>query len=120
MNTLELDSPAGYSQNEQLVQEAIYTLTGKSGKFLKKNVTGDFKADIKARNLNAQDAGLLLRLSEIGQLHNRIQKFTDSNSEFFLCGLFGQGLISQLETELIQFYGLIAHMQDNVRHFKCS
>lgn len=108
------DASPGFSQHEQLVQEAIYALTGKSGKFLKKDVTGEFKPDIKARNLNAQDAGLLLRLAEIGQLHNKIQKFTDSNSEFFLCGLFGQGLISQLEAELVQFYGLIAHMQDNV------
>lgn len=111
------DSEAGtfnYSQNEELVQEAIYALTGKSGKFLKKDVTGEFKLDIKARNLNAQDAIALLRLAEIGRLHNEIQKYTDANSEFFLCGLFGQGLISQLENELVQFYGLIAHMQDNV------
>ena len=99
------------------MQEAIYALTGKSGKFLKKDVTGEFKPDIKARNLNSHDALSLLRLAEIGQLHNKIQKFTDSNSEFFLCGLFGQGLISQVESELVQFYGLIAHMQDNVRFF---
>lgn len=108
-----------YSQNEELVQEAIYALTGKSGKFLKKDVTGEFKVDIKARtsNLNGQDVTSLMRLSEIGRLHNEIQKYTDSNSEFFLCGLFGQGLISQLENELVQFYGLVAHMQDNVRKF---
>lgn len=104
-----------YSQNEELVQEAIYALTGKSGKFLKKDVTGEFKPDIKARNILAQDVISLLRLSEIGRLHNEIQKYTDANSEFFLCGLFGQGLISQLDNELVQFYGLVAHMQDNVR-----
>jgi len=107
-------SSFNYSKNEELVQEAIYSLTGKSGKFLKKDVTGEFKLDIKAPNLNAQDAIMLLRLAEIGRLHNEIQKFTDSNSEFFLCGLFGQGLISQLEIELVQFYGLVAHLQDNV------
>lgn len=103
-----------YSQNEELVQEAIYALTGKSGKYLKKDVTGEFKPDIKARNLNAPDVGKLLKLAEIGRLHNEIQKYTDANSEFFLCGLFGQGLISQLENELVQFYGLVAHIQDNV------
>lgn len=107
-------SSFNYSQNEELVQEAIYALTGKSGKYLKKDVTGEFKPDIKARNLNAQDVTSLLRLAEIGRLHNEIQKYTDTKSEFFLCGLFGQGLISQLENELVQFYGLIAHMQDNV------
>lgn len=90
-------------------------MTGKSGKYLKKDVaTGEFKPDIKARNLNAQDVISLLRLAEIGRLHNEIQKYTDANSEFFLCGLFGQGLISQLKNELVQFYGLIAHLQDNL------
>lgn len=103
-----------FSHNEELVQEAIYALTGKSGKYLKKDVTGEFKPDIKARNLSSQDMISLLRLAEIGRLHNEIQKYTDTKSEFFLCGLFGQGLISQLENELVQFYGLIAHMQDNV------
>lgn len=78
-------------------------------------MTGEFRADFKARHLHAQDVGKLLRLAEIGRLHNEIQKYTDANSEFFLFGLFGQGLISQLESELVQFYGLVAHIQDNVR-----
>lgn len=103
-----------YSQTEELVQEAIYALTGKSGKYLKKDVSGDFKLDIKPRNLNAQEASSLMRLSETGRLHNEIFKYTDSNSEYFLCGLFGQGLIAQIQLELTQFYGLIAHLQDNV------
>ena len=103
-----------YSLNEELVQEAIYALTGKSGKYLKKDVTGEFKPDIKSRNLNVQDVGKLLKLAEIGRLHNEIQKYTDSKSEKFFCGLIGQGLISQLEIELVQFYGLVAHIQDNV------
>lgn len=115
--TPDSEGSFNYSLNEELVQEAIYALTGKSGKYLKKDVTGEFKLDIKARSLNASDALSLLRLADIGRLHNEIQKYTDANSEFFLCGLFGQGLISQLEIELVQFYGLIAHMQDNVRIF---
>lgn len=106
--------PFSYSQNEELVQEAIYALAGKSGKYLKKDVSGEFKPDIKARNLNAQDMVSLLRLADIGRLHNEIQKYTDSNSEFFLCGLFGQGLITQLQNELVQFYGLVSHMQEKV------
>ena len=99
---------------EELVQAAIYSLTGKPGKYLKKDVTGEFKLDIKARNLNAQEATILLRLAEIGRTHNDIKKYTDLNSEFFLCGLFGQGLISELENELTQFYGLVATLQENV------
>lgn len=108
------DDDGSFSTSQELVQEAIYALTGKSGKYLKKDVTGEFKLDIKARNLDSQDALKLLKLSSIGQLHNEIEKYTDSNSEFFLCGLFGQGLISQLQNELVQFYGVVAHLQDNV------
>lgn len=121
------DGDASLSYSHELVQEAIYALTGKSGKYLKKDVTGEFKLDIKARNLDTQEALKLLKLSEIGRLHNEIKKYGDSNSEFFLCGLFGQGLISQLENELVQFYGLVAHLQDNVsfllnfcRDFSCE
>ena len=117
LQTPDSDASPGYSHHEQLVQEALYVLTGKSGKFLKKDITGEFKPDIKARNLHPQDALSLLRFSEIGQLHNKIQKYCDPNSEFFLCGLFGQGLISQVEAELVQFYGLMAHMQDNVSFY---
>lgn len=109
-------SDYNYSQNDELVQEAIYALTGKSGKYLKKDVTGDFKLDIKSRNLNAQDAFSLMRLAETGRLHNEIHKYTDPNSEYFLCGLFGQGLIAEIQNELTQFYGLIAHLQDNVSY----
>lgn len=106
---------ASNTLTEELVQAAIYSLTGKPGKYLKKDVTGEFKLDIKARNLNAQEATVLLRLAEIGRTHNDIKKYTDLNSEFFLCGLFGQGLISELENELTQFYGLVATLQENVR-----
>lgn len=110
----QISDAESLSKNEELVQEAIYALTGKSGKYLKKDVTGEFRPDIKSRNLNVQDVGKLLRLAEIGRLHNEIQKYSDPNSEFFLCGLFGQGLISQLDNELVQFYGLVAHVQDIV------
>lgn len=106
---------ASNTLNEELVQAAIYSLTGKPGKYLKKDVTGEFKLDIKARNLNAQEATILLRLADIGRTHNDIKKYTDLNSEFFLCGLFGQGLISELENELTQFYGLVATLQENVK-----
>ena len=102
---------------EEFVQEAIYSLTGKSGKYLKKDISGDFKLDIKARTLTSMESKALLKISECGRLHNEIQKYTDPNSEFFFCGLFGQGLISQIQVELTQFYGLIAHLQDNVSKF---
>lgn len=113
--TPDSDSSFNFTAAEEFVQEAIYSLTGKSGKYLKKDVSGDFKLDIKARALSTMESMTLLRIADCGRLHNEIQKYTDHNSEFFFCGLFGQGLIAQIQIELTQYYGLIAHLQDNVR-----
>lgn len=106
------------SAEDEIVQGAIYSLTGKSAKYLKKDVSGDFKLDVKARTLSSIDSIALLKIAESGRLHNEIQKYTDSNSEFFFCGLFGQGLIAQIQAELTQYYGLAAHLQDNVSFFR--
>jgi gamma-tubulin complex component 3 len=102
------------SHSEDLIQEVIYSLTGKTGKYLKKDVTGEFKLDMKARNLSIQEASSLLRLADVGFIHNEIQKFTDQNSEYFLCGLFGQGLISHVKQELTDYYGLVATLQEKL------
>jgi hypothetical protein len=96
LNEQSIDSDSfKLHKNEMLVQEAIYVLTGKSGKYLKKDVAGDFK--LKSRSISTQEALSLLRLAEIGRLYNEIHKYTDVNSEFFLFGLFGQGLIAQVQ-----------------------
>lgn len=110
----EVDGQLQLSFSEDLIQEVIYSLTGKTGKYLKKDVTGEFKLDMKARNLNIHEASSLLRLSDIGYIHNEIQKFTDQNSEYFLCGLFGQGLISHIKFELTEYYGLVATLQEKL------
>lgn len=107
-------SAYNFSANEDYVQEAIYSLSGKSGRYLKKDVSGDYKLDVRARSLSSMDSLALLRIADSGRLHNEIQKYADPNSEFFFCGLFGQGLIAQIQSELTQYYGLIAHLQDNV------
>lgn len=54
------------SSLEDIIQEIIYVLTGNCGKYLKKDVSGQFKLDIRARHLGMQEAGMLLRLAETG------------------------------------------------------
>ena len=54
------------SSLEDVIQEIIYALTGNCGKYLKKDVSGEFKLDIRARHLGMQEAGMLLRLAETG------------------------------------------------------
>ncbi|XP_053681379.1 gamma-tubulin complex component 3 [Anopheles nili] len=105
------------SRNEledQLIQDVIYACTGIQGKYLRKNfVTGEFKLDhIHGRNLNACDAGMLLRLAEVGYFYNKVSKFTNPNSDSYLMGNFGQGYITALQKELTNYYGLIANLQE--------
>ena len=54
------------SSLEDIIQEIIYVLTGNCGKYLKKDMTGEFKLDIKAQRLGMQEAGMFIRLAETG------------------------------------------------------
>lgn len=47
-------------------------------------------------------------------IYNEIQKFATLNGEFFFCGLFGQGLVSEIQKELTQYYGLVAFLEEKV------
>uniref|UniRef100_A0A182NG02 Gamma-tubulin complex component n=1 Tax=Anopheles dirus TaxID=7168 RepID=A0A182NG02_9DIPT len=99
-----------------LIQDVIYACTGIQGKYLRKNfVTGEFKLDhIHGRNLNACDAGMLLRLAEVGYYYNKVSKFTNPSSDSYLMGNFGQGYITALQKELTNYYGLIANLQEHL------
>uniref|UniRef100_A0A182KBQ7 Gamma-tubulin complex component n=1 Tax=Anopheles christyi TaxID=43041 RepID=A0A182KBQ7_9DIPT len=99
-----------------LIQDVIYACTGIEGKYLRKNiVTGEFKLDhIYGRNLNASDAGMLLRLAEVGFFYNQVSRFINPKSDSYLMGNFGQGYITALQKELTNYYGLIANLQENL------
>lgn len=101
---------------EDLVQEVIYSFTGIQGKYLKKDIiSGGFKLDAKASTLSATDAGMLLRLSQLGYYHNHVQSYTDPKSGKGPLGLLGQGLVTALKDELTKYYGMIAMLQEQVR-----
>lgn len=100
---------------EDLVQDVIYAFTGIQGKYLKKNIFGaGFKLDPKSRSLNVVNAGMLLRLAEMGYYHDQIQSFIDPKSGRRPIGFLGQGLISAYEKELTQYYGMVALLQEQV------
>ncbi|XP_058834905.1 gamma-tubulin complex component 3 [Topomyia yanbarensis] len=107
---------ASNNLQDQLIQDVIYACTGIQGKYLRKHVvTGEFKLDhIKGRTLSIADAGMVLQLAEVGHFHNRVLKFTDSKSDCYLKGNFGQGYISALQRELTQYYGMLAILQENL------
>lgn len=100
---------------EELVQDAIYSFTGIQGKYLRKNISSSgFRLDPNARKLNACHAGLLLRLSELGHYHDEVKTFTDKKSGRSPLGLLGQGLITSLQKELTQYYGMVALLQEQL------
>lgn len=101
--------------NDDLVQNVIYAFTGIQGKYLKKDViSGAFKLDTKAKKLNVVQAGMLLRLSELGYYHDQVQSYTDTKSGLCALGLMGQGFISALKTELTKYYGMVAMLQEQL------
>lgn len=100
--------------SDDTVQNCIYSFTGIQGKFLKKDINGNFKLDPKeSRKLNITQAGMLLRLSEIGYYHDLVEAFSNPKSGKTALGLMGQGFVSALQNELTTYYGIVAILQDH-------
>ncbi|KAL9883465.1 gamma-tubulin complex component 3 [Glossina fuscipes fuscipes] len=101
--------------NDDIVQNVIYAFTGIHGKYLKKDIiSGKFKLEIKAKTLNVVQAGMLLRLAELGYYHDLVQSYTDSKSGRCALGLMGQGFVSALKNELTKYYGMVAMLQEQL------
>ncbi|XP_073830079.1 gamma-tubulin complex component 3 isoform X2 [Musca autumnalis] len=105
--------------NDDIVQNVIYAFTGIPGKYLKKDVvSGKFKLDVKAKNLNVVQAGMMLRLAELGYYHDLVKSYTDTKSGLCALGLMGQGFISALRAELTKYYGMVALLQEQLNKQK--
>lgn len=99
---------------DELVQDVIYAFMGAEGKYLKKDVRGFILDPKRARALSMTDSQMLLRLAELGYLHDQIIEFTDADSGCQPPGLFGQGLVTAIRHELTQYYGMVACLQEQV------
>lgn len=107
------------SLNDDLIQNVIYAFTGISGKYLKKDmVNGKFKLESKAQTLNVVQAGMLLRLSELGYYHDLVKSYTKNVHPS--PGLMGQGFISALKNELTKYYGMVALLQEQLNRQRQS
>ncbi|KAH8344701.1 hypothetical protein KR067_003887, partial [Drosophila pandora] len=105
---------------QDIVMNAIYSFTGVQGKYLKKDVvSGRFKLDpVNAKTLSPVQAGMLLRLSELGYYHDRVAKFADVTTGFNAMGCMGQAFISKLKEELMEFHGQVAVLHDELTKFR--
>ncbi|EDW27734.1 GL19849 [Drosophila persimilis] len=103
-----------------IVTNVLFSFTGIQGKFLRKDVvTGRFKLDTANTNLlTTGDAGLMLRLSELGYYHDRVAEFADPSKGYSALGCMGQALTCFLRKELGAYHGEVALLHDQVNDFK--
>lgn len=109
-----------HDQMDELVQDVIYAFMGAQGKYLKKDVRGFILDPIRSRSLSMCDSQMLLRLAELGYLHDQIVEFTNADSGSQPPGLFGQGLVTAIRHELTQYYGMVACLQEQVNRYSSS
>ncbi|XP_022208893.2 gamma-tubulin complex component 3 [Drosophila obscura] len=109
-------------ESSDAVMNAIFSFTGTQGKYLRKDVvTGRFKLDTtNMKLLTTTDAGLLLRLSELGYYHDRVAEFADPTKGYSALGCMGQALTCFLRKELADYHGEVSLLHDQVNAFKMA
>ncbi|XP_049773994.1 gamma-tubulin complex component 3-like isoform X1 [Schistocerca cancellata] len=95
-----------------LIQELIYCFQGIGGKILIEDpVSQGFKIDPKV-DLRPSVRQQVLRLAEVGWLHNQVRQFCDATRP---AGLVNQSLVAALHDELTEYYRLIAVLQSRLQ-----
>uniref|UniRef100_A0A8C1N9Y4 Gamma-tubulin complex component 3 homolog n=1 Tax=Cyprinus carpio TaxID=7962 RepID=A0A8C1N9Y4_CYPCA len=91
-----------------LVRDILYVFQGIDGKFIKMCSSENcYKIDSKVplcKSLRDTSS----RLAELGWLHNKIRKYTDSHSLDRAFGLVGQSFCAALHQELKEYYRLLS------------
>uniref|UniRef100_A0A8C8FN79 Gamma-tubulin complex component n=1 Tax=Oncorhynchus tshawytscha TaxID=74940 RepID=A0A8C8FN79_ONCTS len=98
-----------------LVRDILYVFQGIDGKFIKmSNADNCYKIDSKVvlcKSLRDTSS----RLAELGWLHNKIRKYTDSRSLDRAFGLVGQSFCASLHQELKEYYRLLAVLHSQLQ-----
>lgn len=111
INTCRLFSEDCISE-DVLVQELIYSFQGIEGRILKLDSTYGFQIDLTS-NINRYHKQAVLRLSELGYLHNVVRRGLDEIT-LNCAGRVADSLVAVLHKELSEYYRLIAIMQEEV------
>uniref|UniRef100_A0A8C7PFF4 Tubulin gamma complex component 3 n=1 Tax=Oncorhynchus mykiss TaxID=8022 RepID=A0A8C7PFF4_ONCMY len=98
-----------------LVRDILYVFQGIDGKFIKMSNTDNcYKIDSKVVLCKSlRDTSN--RLAELGWLHNKIRKYTDSRSLDRAFGLVGQSFCASLHQELKEYYRLLAVLHSQLQ-----
>uniref|UniRef100_A0A8C7GG90 Tubulin gamma complex component 3 n=1 Tax=Oncorhynchus kisutch TaxID=8019 RepID=A0A8C7GG90_ONCKI len=106
---------AGSVGEAALVRDILYVFQGIDGKFIKmSNADNCYKIDSKVvlcKSLRDTSS----RLAELGWLHNKIRKYTDSRSLDRAFGLVGQSFCASLHQELKEYYRLLAVLHSQLQ-----
>ncbi|XP_020297110.1 gamma-tubulin complex component 3 homolog isoform X2 [Pseudomyrmex gracilis] len=95
-----------------LVQDLIYSLQSVEGKVLKLDSSYGFQIDPMTK-INRSQKQAVLRLSELGYLHNVVQKGLERMSVTG-AGRVADSFVAALHNELSEYYRFIAIMQEEV------
>uniref|UniRef100_A0A6Q2YSM5 Gamma-tubulin complex component n=1 Tax=Esox lucius TaxID=8010 RepID=A0A6Q2YSM5_ESOLU len=96
-----------------LVRDILYVFQGIDGKFIKmSNTENCYKIDSKVTS-SLRDTSS--RLAELGWLHNKIRKYTDSRSLDRAFGLVGQSFCASLHQELKEYYRLLSVLHSQLQ-----
>jgi hypothetical protein len=63
------------------------------------------------------DRRLVLRLAELGWLHNQVTRYCENAAASKTLCLMGQGLIVALRAELTEYYRMVANLHSQVRFY---
>ncbi|XP_053471414.1 gamma-tubulin complex component 3 isoform X2 [Ictalurus furcatus] len=98
-----------------LVRDILYVFQGIDGKFIKMCTPENcYKIDSKVPMCKSlRDTSS--RLAELGWLHNKVRKYTDSRSLDRAFGLVGQSFCASLHQELKEYYRLLSVLHSQLQ-----
>lgn len=104
-----------YISEDVLVQDLIYSFQGIEGQILKLDSNYGFQIDPMI-NIDRSRKQATLRLSELGYLHNTVQKGLERISAAS-CGQVADSFVAALHSELSEYYRFIAIIQEEVNRY---
>lgn len=107
--------PNGEVAEAALVRDILYVFQGIDGKYIKMSGADNcYKIDAKvALCKSLRDTSS--RLAELGWLHNKVRKYTDSRSLDRAFGLVGQSFCASLHQELKEYYRLLSVLHSQLQ-----
>lgn len=115
-HTIHIDGTAsGYVSERDLIREIIFSYQGLNGKIIRADAARDGKYSINSQyNISASQAKIAIRLSNMGWLFNKINKYCIYISKDKSNGHVSQSFASALQEEILEYYRLITVIEEQI------